>query len=361
LTRAFNEIGVGYSRGVTDFTDTASFVVTTLLGSLVYLEKALGKVPKEKGKYQTAAMDAVAWLLDNCVLREDTAWWCWGALGASDASVPSVYFTWSAVVALVHALSSPYKPLDPKEEKRARAILSRVVKWAERIIVEDGDYPGEGRYKVSYARMRQTEGFDEVGLLVYIGSIFENVSGVDIAVSQEKEKAIVNTLLDVRKKDELGVRFIGGDHYVRLGKEVGSGLIQYPDRSIDFLLLSVLSWLHAESKDLGRGLPLSPEKAGDLRVFIEECKDRIVRDRSDQDRLWRRGAFLLYFTQRAVDALIDYIRYVLASEPSGPSLEEALVQAAYEAVRELIEENQVSLAAKIRMKAGTIKAERSQN
>lgn len=345
----FDRIGVKFAPGKTDFVDTASFIVTTLLGALLYSERMLKEIPKSMSDFQNLAKDATNWLIQNAYEKNNLAYWSWGAKGIAP-DVPSVYFTWSAAIGLAHAFQNKHSVSSKAEKDRMKQLLERALRWAESVIVkenkeDEADYEGE-RYAVDYKNIELAESFNGNALLVFLVGIAESATSVGVAPSEDKLQNIVDTLLSIFSKGDQDGYFGDDSHYVRYPDP--KERIQYRDRSIDYILLSSLSWLFRQHKELKLRLP--KERADLLRTYLDYQRRRVLRLRDERDKLWPAPMFRIYTTQRAVDCLNDWVRYarpyVVTTDETG--IEDVSAVAILDLFHTVIRDNRDGLLKKIK-------------
>jgi len=344
----FERIKVPYGAGKTDFVDTASFVISTMLGSLVYHEAVANRrLPTQAADYQRIAKEATIWLLDNAFESEKHAYWSWGPKNVAP-DIPSVYFTWSAAVGLAHAYSSKHSVASDAEKKRIKKTLEKTLRWAESVIVVDSEDSSESagqRYAVNYKKLNYTESFNGNALLVFIAGIFENVASAGISLNQEKELNVVNTFLSIFRAKDQATCFGDDFHYVRYPDPPER--IDYRDRSIDYLLLTSLSWFYREMRE--NRLPIAEEESNELKDYVNYQRRRVIKLRDEHEKLWPAPAFRIYTTQRAIDSLIDWLRYYYVYQKTGgPAKEEIAAIAILNAFNTYLKDNRENLLAKIK-------------
>jgi hypothetical protein len=301
--------GIPYAKGKTDFVDTASFFSSGLLDLMEYYEVVYNKeIPnyKEVSRY---LKDSINWLVENALVSEKGVSWSWGNKNLSEA-IPSVYFTWSAVVALSYAISSIYCPLADAEKERIKTLLSGVAKWIVEIIKEDPDYP-KTRWRINYPRFSDTFSGKHEAFLVYIISIIDWLNQIEIDVPKDTSLKVISTILDIYRKNQMW-RFEGLNHLILLPPEITGSkksiVIEYEDRSCEYLLMGALSWfymMHNEKKIL-----LDDNDFNDLETMIEELRKKMISERDPIKKVWKKDGFLLYLTQRAIESITTYFRYV---------------------------------------------------
>lgn len=340
LDSEFAKLGIDYEKGKTDFTDTVSFFSTTMLDLMEYFEVVYKKEIPEYQKVQQALKDAIDWLINNAIQINDSVYWTWGAKNIAE-NIPSVYFTWSATVALSYISQSKYSPLSENDKRRIISLLQGVAKWISVIIEEDPNFPNQ-RWRINYQRFDDTEAGRKEALLIYIMSINDWLSQIGIMIDPKILKSVLNTVLDIWRSGQM-FRFEGGDHLIilppsatRLKKSV---MLEYEDRSYEYLLLSVLCWFYMAHKE--NKFPLSQNDFNDLDIFIDELRKKLLADRDPITKLWKKDSFLLYLTQRALEAIMTYMRYVYPYKGMEISLYDAIkiaVESVFEEYKPIIVE-----------------------
>ncbi len=341
LDSDFKKLGVPYEKGKTDFIDTLSFFTSSMLDVMEYYEVVYKKECPRYEEIQSYLKEAFNFLISNAFLEDKNAYWFWGNKDLAE-KIPSIYFTWSAVVALSYAIQSPFAPLSEADKVKMKSLLQGVLNWVSGIVKEDPDYP-EKRWRISYPRFADSVSGRHESLLIYVGSIFDWLSQLDIIVTRDLAQKILYTFLDIYRNQQMW-RFEGGSHLIllpgRIAGSKGTVMIEYEDRSYEYLLLSVLSWfymLHHENK-----MTLQERDSNDLDSLIDDLRKKLITDRDPQKKLWKKDGFLLYLTQRAIESITTYLRYVYPYKGMELSLQDAIrlaVESAFEDMKpQLIEQ-----------------------
>lgn len=333
LDSDFARLGIDYKKGKTDFTDTVSFFSTTLLDLMEYFEVVYNKEIPEYQKVQQALKEVIDWLVNNAIHSNGLVYWTWGSKDIAQ-NIPSVYFTWSATVALSYILQSKYSPLSENDKERITNLLRGVSRWISNIIEEDPNFPNQ-RWRINYQRFDDTEAGRKEALLIYIMGINDWMNQVGITIDPKILKNVLNTVLDIWRTGQM-FRFEGGDHLIilppsatGLKKEI---MLEYEDRSYEYLLLSVLCWFYMAHKE--NKFPINQNDSNDLDIFIDELRKKLLADRDSITKLWKKDSFLLYLTQRALEAIMTYMRYVYPYKGMEISLYDAIRLAVDSALEE---------------------------
>ncbi|MBN2465119.1 hypothetical protein JXD38_05810 [candidate division WOR-3 bacterium] len=345
--------GVDISRGVTDFTDTASYVLTGLVDVIRMYQTCLKKPVPRRADIDQQLRAAFDWLLDNAITKGNTCYWTWGGRKYA-LDVPSVYFTWSATVALSYVLQSSTEfPLKKKDVDRCRAALAGVANWLSGIVNPDLSVESGRKWQIVYPGIFDAEDKNRTNtLFIYAGSICHWLSQVDIEVPDQTATKIVRTLLYLYAEQEVDQLLVfesqGASHVVKFAKGVltkQSDRVFYEDRSYEYLLLAVLSWYYSLTRGAGSKVNLGDGDLSDLEDFLDRTRARVIGDRSSSRKLWKGPKYQVYLTQRAIDAIVTYLCYVypLKSGPMGSDTEKRIERAVGDAFCEMTEEMQTKL------------------
>lgn len=334
LDSEMRKFNIKYQKGKTDFVDTASFISSSILDLMEYYEVVYNKEIELSENLLKVLKDSLDWLVKNAIDMNGKVAWSWGNKDFSE-SIPSVYFTWSAVVALSYAVSSKYSPLSDVEKSKIKSLLAAVGKWIEDIIADDVDFPGE-RWRIKYPRFSDTFNGKAESLLVYVVSIFDWLSQIDIEVQRDVIYKILKTILDIYRKSQMW-RFEGGSHIILIPPEITDGkttfMLEYEDRACEYLLLSALSWYYMKHNE--KKYIIEDSDYQDLENLIEELRKKLINDRDPVKKLWKKDGFLLYLTQRAIEAITTYLRYVYPYKGIELSLQDIVKLAVESALEEM--------------------------
>jgi len=331
LDSEFEEIGVEYKPGETDFTDTVSFLLTTLLDLHEYFEVVYKKECPMAKSMNEEIVNAFEWLKNNAVEENGKIYWLWGVKDKIE-NVPSVYFTWSAVVALAYLYQNEHSPISEAQKREIRELLEKVKKWIIESLQPDTRYP-DIRLTVNYPRVEDAELGRREALFIYIANIIDWLEELQIEFDTETMVKILDTFLDIYKRREMW-RFEAGDHVVLVPtRDGGIKLIEYEDRAYEYLLLTVLAYFYARVH--GKKIPIDKEKIELLKEFTNFAKDKMLEERDPVIKLWKKGGFLIYQTQRAIEAMVAWLRYVQPFLGIELSMEEIVKLAVDNALDEL--------------------------
>lgn len=314
--------------------DVASFALSTFVDGAEYLarrgqEKHADVAPAELKQWlETAAL----WLLENAHSEEingrETNAWGWGQL---NASVPSVYFTYTAAVGIAAYLNPDMKEArrvlgDPPKELEAslQRVLDGAGRWAEDILAtwRDGRLalPDEVRKTSEVSR-------DEVYLPHLLLTIEAARTGADYQPRHETISTVLSALVELVEKKQ---HFVFRDPARYIIPIRGKG-VPYEDRTLTYLATAALSW---GSSQLKPDDPLSPQVREAVAVLVKE----ILADRGADAPVWSREGFEIYRTQRALEAL-TYVALYLGPEVVEAGLESQVT--IYEAVRASLSDEEV--------------------
>jgi len=320
LKEDFDKNNIVVQKGKTDFTETVAFVVTTFLDLLEYANIVYKKskfLHKDTPLYKELLdniKNGVEWLKNNVILDEDgeSIYWSWS--GKDISNIPSVYFTWDAVVALSESVQSRFSPISEDEKEGIKELLRGVSKWLSKIIVKDEDFPERDRYRIKYRRFGDSFSGRHESLLIYITSIIDWLRQAEVYVNEELILKVLKTVVDFYKSGEANVKFKSGQHLLRLEKEV-TGLdhpinLEYEDKSFDYVMVSALSW-YSWAFNEKKVLIIEEDLYKQVINFVTPIAyERVVKTRREDNKLWSQDEFNIYLTQRALESIISFLRYV---------------------------------------------------
>lgn len=337
LDKEFAKQGVVYQKGLTDFVDTVSFFITCMLDLIAYYPIVYSKQIPRKEEIEIHVKDAIKWLIDNMIIQEDKAFWSWGANSVSD-TIPSLYFTWSAIIGLTYALDSEDVPISDTYKQEITYKLNLVANWLCSILVKSGDEP-ELRCRVDYPGISEAEEGSPESLLIYWGDAISWLCDCSAEIPVEKRdlQILLFNLLNIFRNREFR-RIRASGHVIRSRQLSGDELFEcvYTDRSYKYLLLGVLCWYYKQNKE--SVIVLDDHNFDDLQRFIERQLNELLNNRISESGVWDRteeDTFIIYLTQRAIEALLSYIDSVESYERREVSDDEYVQLATNAAIQEL--------------------------
>lgn len=342
-----------YEKGKTDFVDSASFVLTTMVDVKSYYKNIYGKkIPKDLSDRVGREMrSAFEWLVSNAVDKEGKVYWLWGNRevleeAAKSGNVdfyrtPYVYFTWSAVVALAYYGLSEYASAEDRE--RVRGILEGVVKWFDEILVYSEE---EGRYVVNYSGMYDVDNDFRDANLIFIMNALEWIYSFrsklmrsegktlsQIKLGEDMTSIFVRALLPLYDFLERStfITLRGGKHDIALPnslvrEDFRKSAIEYEDRACEVLLITALAWAYSvvSYKQFDNAVEevekLKGVKEEKLKEFIGSLyRERILDNEFMGEKklgggLWPRDGYSIYYTQRVIESLFSIVKYIGLSE-----------------------------------------------
>jgi len=303
-----------YRKGETDFVDAVSFVTTTFIDYLIFVNNLRGdkdksdkKKTKRYEKCKDFIYDGVRWLIDNRVEKEGQVFW---PIGKS-SNTPGLYFTYSAVLALTEVLASP---VDLDKDKIDEESLNKIVKgcyvWAKNRVAVN---PESNYLIVQYPDFGRAERINESAALVYILLIFEACEDIvekAEKIDQDTVEKIIVTL--IKLDDKRGELFIEGEfsHSVIFSNAGKKKTINYDDLTIYFLLLECFCWAY----NFFKNRKVTGKIIEDIKDKAEYILKDILKLRDDSKQLWDKSwddnKYQIYFNQRAIEALTYYRKYI---------------------------------------------------
>ena len=358
LKEDFDKNNIVVQKGKTDFTETVAFVVTTFLDLLEYANivykksKFLHKNTPLYKKLLDNIKNGVEWLKNNAIIDEDgeSIYWSWGRRDVSN--IPSVYFTWNAVVALSESVQSRFSPISEDEKEGIKELLRGVSKWLNKIIVKDEDFPERDRYRIKYRRFGDSFSGRHESLLIYITSIIDWLRQAEVYVNEELILKVLKTVVDFYKSGEANVKFKSGQHLLRLEKEI-TDLdhpinLEYEDRSFDYVMVSALSW-YSWAFNEKRVLIIEEDLYKQVIDFVTPVAyERVVKMRREDNKLWSQEEFNIYLTQRALESIVSFLRYVYPyTVQRSLTTKQAVELAVKETLKEIVPEIEERLISRI--------------
>ncbi len=321
LDDEFNKLNIKYESGKTDFTDTVGFFVTNSLDLFKYFNEVYKK-DYQNIKMRDYLIKAINWLINNAFVKENTAYWSWGKKDYC-SDVPSIYFTWVAVVSLSYALKSNYSPLSDKEKEKIIDLLNKTSNWLSVILQEDPQFKGI-RWSINYAGYEDTITGRTEALLIYLSNIIYWLNYADIHVEESTINKIFKTIIDIYKTKQLW-RIDLSSHTIilptNLTKLDQEKMIKYEDRAYEYLLLTALTWFYLKLEE--KKLIANEEERKIITDYIDYVLNKIIEESDPAIKLWKKDSFLIYMTQRAIEAIIYYItNYEIYSGKLPPTPEE---------------------------------------
>lgn len=290
----------GYISGVTDFTDTVSFVTTTFLGSIAYQTKLGMKTLTNQDKYYELARSGVRWLLDNVIepKRGKISW----SSGIDGDKQPSVYFAFTAVSALSYVLETRFLE-DEIMEKEIENCLTGCYEWCKDLIQDDADDPK----KVTFAAHEDKPMYNmnrRLGL-VYAVLIFKGVTqniSVPIKINTAMLSKIAYTIEELYKRDRESF-VIGGAHFVSIKENNKPKTIGYEDRGLLQTCLEGIVWIHLYLLENNKA-----KESDRIHEFMSVLKKFILDEWDPDTRLWNRAyGFQIYFNQCSIASLAAFV------------------------------------------------------
>ncbi len=290
---------IGYNPGVTDFTDSVSFITTALLDGIEYFEDLYGELPAEKRqRYVRQIGKGVRWLVENAITEGEHV--CWSSCRRTPESkqYAGIYFSYTAAIALNDTLQQRKVEI-PVESEVAQRLLIGCHEWMRSMVRYMDKEHGE--------KIPAEDFTNPASLLVYVLPVMQTVEDlVDPALLLEILEKLSQVYNDNR--DEL---FDMGRHTAvfRLGDTKLD--TPYEDRTVVYVMLEGMSWAHGflSSRGEGRSPGAAPQLMKSLRGTIEEIRRELLKkqDQNEKLRIWDAGSFEIYKTQRAIEALTYYM------------------------------------------------------
>jgi hypothetical protein len=324
----------GSKPGRLEFTDTVSFVVTTFLDALDYVA-LLAEANKpllaqsERGAIIQKVREGLEWLEASQIRRgppgrAGVTMWSWGRVSDQDwGGTPSVYFTYTAAIALWTALDSQFLSEVGFPRDRIISMLEGAYRWAISTVASSSSDSGEVR--VQYSNRTDIDQVEPRALLAYVLLITEAASwggrNPGVEVDREKLWTIAHSLQTAYRDEAPDTVSADNRYRIPVADDV---TYSYPDRSIRFVALSGLCWAYAfltegkprESKHLAQPSEAELKKLeSDLIQFyadVEQTQDPAT-------NCWVKFGFEIYLTQRAIEALTYYSQYFSQPLPSSLS------------------------------------------
>ena len=275
-----------------DFTDCVAFVLRLNVHINKYLkDKNITVDDKLKIDLNSNINKCIDWLMNNSLCTASTC--CWDAIKMNtekkDKAFGNVYFTYSAMVALSHTLAH-FKLTDNKQ-KNIQQVLQKGGNWLNERYNED-----IGRF---FGGVIQTDS----NIIYTPYAIIAIITSWDYQTSKVKktvEKSI-SSLMSIYQKDPIE---FSQRAYYRFTYEKGKRQMLYEDRSTIATTLTALSL--AANRDLELDVVNTPYYYRLLNSIAEE----LVSYRDEHTKLWNKAHdFLIYYNQRAMEALALFIKY----------------------------------------------------
>lgn len=289
--------------------DVASFALSTLMDVGEYIGGKGVEPEKIKdfnaGEIKKWAERAARWLSDNSHFASDdgveTHSWGWGQ---SVASVPSIYFTYTAAVGIAAYLNPDAKSartmlgeVPPDLHKDLTRQLAGAARWAEAILRTAKG----GKFELAEeVRDAAVVSRDEV----FIPHLLLTIEAAKTATSYKADEQLILSALEtltevVESKKQIVFRDIA--YYI---VSIKGKKIKYEDRTLTYLATAALAWGHAQLPD---DHALKARTRAAVAVLVKE----ILADRASRDApVWSRDGFEIYRTQRALEALTYVAMYV---------------------------------------------------
>lgn len=319
--------------------DAASFAVTTFLDGLEYFDiirtaarPARGRIDKAeeatelRDRLDRAIGAGVAWLTEQSLTADDQTQWTWGSRMAGR---PSLYFTYSAAVALSAYLQAsdpkrkkPVVPGDSALRERAGKCLAGAANWITRSTLPI-DEKNKDIVGIMDAALRGTEEpYEEQAFLGWGLGILEahsRASGTN--PGPEVLLPIAKTMVELHRSNEYRELFTQSYYHVI---ELRGLSEKYEDRTLIFLAVRGVSWIVSVLREMP-GIPADLLAALDRMVV--SLFQEIINDQDAGTKLWSAGRFEIYRTQRSLEAL-SYVAHYFGDErlPSPRSERDAMAR-----------------------------------
>lgn len=323
--------GASYvKKNETDFVDSASFIITSFIDYLTYLNSTKeDKRNKEQVENcKNIIYKSLNFILDKSVKDslngEDVYFW---TNNKKDSSTPSSYFTYTAIVAIGSVMDNR-EILDGKKINvdLLKKVLNGCANWAKDIII----IKEMERYVDANRIPAHSEEFDPKIQLVYIILIFE-------ACYEHWSNKIESLELDIIIKNILFIYNLRSEDFLQenahivwfsKGKEFPTRKMRYVDKTAEFLLIDGLCWAFSILRKTN--IDVNP-----LRAQIDSLIKRVLNERHPEKYTWRKDQYEIYYNQRAIESLCYYITYVDQELPSPETIqitlkEKDLINAAIE-------------------------------
>lgn len=319
LEQVCSEQGIPFERQDSWCVDSASFAVTTCLDARQYFDLRARFLSKDRTvnpaeselmkRLGVVALQGVSWLAQNAISSSGRTRWTWGARAAGR---PSLYFTYSASVALssfVGAVSKPSRSMAELSEAQQTSLIEATKRCLQGAVqwVVDSVQPSDqyGMHVFVDRALKNTEDpYDEKAFLGWALEILEaaavvpNIEIVDVTVK------ICRSLTYMFKTKEYAELFQQPyNHLVSLRDQ----RVPYVDRTLVFLTLRGLSWayLYLRDRSFEGKETLLPEMSEMIADLYQDIQD----DRAPETGLWSYSRFEIYRTQRSIEALTYLAKY----------------------------------------------------
>lgn len=248
-----------------DFTDTVSYVITTLLDYKTVLRDKGRGIPRE-AEIDETIVRGVQWLLQN----QKEGGWSWGAYGDEH-----IYFTYSAIAGLAEIRGQISKVRGMEEHvNRIDEALNKAKEW-----LHGGAQQGEWR---EFGR----EGEAHPCYTAYALYALDLLNG-DEALMEQGYRNLLQKVEDEREN------FWNPHHYGIKG-DPWKVRQEYEDHAAPAITLQV--FVNRFSKSPNAKLQSA------IRILYTMLSD--LRDRTRN--LWREWGYRTYFNQAAIEALLQY-------------------------------------------------------
>lgn len=332
--------------------DAASFTVTTFIDAIQYMEKvnaSSGKKSKDsrntimdealKNKLLNIISHGTKWIVEQAIdeKKKGHTRWSWG----NRAYRPSLYFTYSASVAL-GAFINFYDDLPSDEMKkvfpvdlreRAEKYLLGAYDWALQAICQT-DETGN-RFGFKDPALKETEEpYEEEAFLGWAMGILEAYSTATAKnVPIEKIEAIGKTMTNLYETGEYQELFQQSYYHT---VELRGQIEKYEDRTLIYLAVRGLSWIIS---CIGKGENgKNTDLYKNLVDMLMRLYQNILNEQDPDTKLWTRGRFEIYRTQRSLEALSYLIYYVGEENMPKPQNQNEMIR---DSIVDVLSDNEV--------------------
>jgi len=257
-----------------EFTDTVSYVVTTLLDYYKY-SKLIGLEIPDIDNIRGVIDNGINWLLDNI---HDDGGYSWGK---KQFSVSHTYFTYTSAVALFEYKNNTSFNIGNEIKKRIENNLNKIGKWL--ISTQDDGWWSE------YGSDSQ----GEKSPLYTAYALF----AMDL-INMGEERLFISGLENILEFLKTRAKDLENPYYHTIKDEPWMVEIKYEDHTAPAITLQLLVNRYSKTKDR--------ELREELLDGMYILKDILFRLRDEETKLWRKWGYRTYVNQSALDSLLTY-------------------------------------------------------
>lgn len=279
-----------------NFTDCVAFVLRLFVHVNKYFEDNDVNVDENlKEIINTNINKCVDWLIDGSLCDKSTC--CWDAVKIQkeqeNKSFGNVYFTYSAMIALYHSIS--YFELNSNKRKNIENRLTKSGTWLSDRYNED-----IGRFFGGVVPV-------DSNIIYTPYAIFAIIATWNYQTPKARGvvKKSISELINTYRNDPIE---FSQRAYYRFPYKMGKKLQLYEDRSTIATTLTALSL--AADTDLGLDITDST-----YYRLLNSIAEELVSYRDEDTKRWnKRNDFLIYYNQRATEALASFVKYGKVTE-----------------------------------------------